>query len=84
MGEISWNPEEIYPPRLKDLFREELRKESLSKILSISDTLEMKVNPEQCSTLERDTRQQAKSKLWFQYRAGQLMYFLILFWHFMY
>ena len=76
---ICANTEEKYPPKLRNLFREELKKEDDSKISRIAKTLKIKTSPEQCEALEKDTRQQAKSKLCFRYRAGKKM---CLLWHY--
>lgn len=67
---------EKYPPKLRDLFQEELQGEDISKVLSIAETIILETSPEQCKALEEATRQQSKSKLWFQYRAGKIIFAL--------
>ena len=70
----SLSTSESFPPLLSGLYKPDYLKLPYHKLLEICedvyDSLELSV--EQVINLEKATKKQAKSKMWFQYKAGRV------------
>jgi len=49
------------------------------ELLEICDTVSLKFTAKMSQLVEKETRSQAKSTLWFKYRAGRGKYYSILY-----
>ncbi len=62
------------PPLLSDVYRPEYLELRYDKLLQVCEEFynSMEISPEQINNLEIATKEQSKTKLWFQYRAGRV------------
>ena len=62
------------PPLLSDVYRPEYLELQYDKLLQVCEEFYnlMEISPEQINNLEIATKEQSKTKLWFQYRAGRV------------
>ena len=60
------------PPLLTDLYDSSHLTRSYFDLLALASTTVVSTSDEQCKAVERNTREQSKSNLWFRMRAGRI------------
>ena len=63
---------ENFPPVLTELRNESAIHMNYSELLKMCQNIEIKVTEEQAKAVERATREQSNSKLWYRFRAGRI------------
>ncbi len=63
---------DTFPKPLKELFEQKYLSYCYLDLLNVSDKIEINMTQEMSDLIERETRDQSNSKLWFEYRAGRI------------
>ncbi len=69
---IPYLDKSSFPKPLKELFEQKYLSYCYLDLLNVSDKIEINMTQEMSDLIERETRDQSNSKLWFEYRAGRI------------